>query len=87
MLHKNSKKARLSIDCTPDERRYIKILAAKEDKTISEYLIGLAREKMPICSKSHIPNKKTRESIEETEKGRGIKKVENLNEFWKSMGI
>ena len=87
MLDKREKKARLSIDCSPEERRYIKMLAAKEDKTISEYLIDLAREKMPHCTYSHMPNKKTVASIEASEKGTGIKKIESLDEFWKSMGV
>lgn len=87
MLNKREKKARLSIDCSQEERRYIKMLAAREDKTISEYLIDLAREKMPHCAHSHIPNKKTIASIEASEKGSGIKKIESMDEFWKSMGV
>jgi hypothetical protein len=85
-MQKRQKKARLSIDCTIDERRYIKMLAAREDKTISEYLVGLARKKMPHCTKNHIPNKKTSSSIEASERGEGIEKVESLDDFWKSIG-
>lgn len=81
------KKARLSVDCSTEERRYIKILAAKEDKTVSEYLIGLAKQHMPRCSMGHQPNAKTAKSIEESEKGKGIERFENLDDFWKSMGI
>lgn len=41
-----SKKARLNIDCSWEERRLIRLLAAKEDKSISQYILGLARQEM-----------------------------------------
>jgi uncharacterized protein (DUF1778 family) len=41
-----SKKARLNIDCSLEERRLIRLLAAKEDKSISQYILGLARREM-----------------------------------------
>ena len=81
------KKARLSVDCSFEERRYIKMLAAREDKTISEYLIGLAKAQMPHCTKSHILNEKTKSSIEESERGEGIEHYDSLDNFWKSMGV
>lgn len=41
-----SKKARLNIDCSLEERRLIRLLAAKEDKSISQYILGLARREI-----------------------------------------
>lgn len=41
-----TKKARLNVDCTLDERRLIRILAAKEDKNISQYILGLIRREL-----------------------------------------
>ena len=70
----HTKKVRLSVDCTNEERRYIKMLAAREDKTISEYLIDLARKQMPKCVLSHTPNAETIRSIEESEQGIGIER-------------
>lgn len=46
MTTNNSKKARLNIDCTPDEKRLIRLLAAKEDKSVSQYILSLARNEM-----------------------------------------
>ena len=43
-------KVRLSIDCSPKERKCIKILAAREDKTISEYLLSLARDRISLLT-------------------------------------
>jgi len=40
----NQKKVRLSIDCTPEERKFIRLLAAMEDKGVAEYLLSLARQ-------------------------------------------
>jgi hypothetical protein len=40
------KKVRLNIDCSLEERRLIRILAAQEDKGISPYLLSLVRREM-----------------------------------------
>jgi uncharacterized protein (DUF1778 family) len=39
MTVNEEKKARLSVDCTLNERRFIKMMAAREDKTISEFIL------------------------------------------------
>ncbi|ADI38552.1 putative uncharacterized protein [Waddlia chondrophila 2032/99] len=80
----NRHKVRLSVDCTEDERMYIKMLAAKEKKTISEFLISLARNRMP---QGKIPNKETQKILRETEEGKNLESHESLRDFWKSMGI
>ena len=41
-----SRKVRLSVDCSPEDRKIIKTLAALEDKTISDYLLSLAKSKI-----------------------------------------
>lgn len=43
------KKARLNIDCSHEERRLIRILAAKEDKSISQYILDLVRREPDFC--------------------------------------
>ena len=81
------KKARLSIDCSTEERRYIKMLAAREEMTISEYLLSSVRKQMPQCTKSHIPNAETIASIQESEQKKGLERFDSLEDFWKSMGV
>jgi hypothetical protein len=80
--HKDHK-VRLSVDCTEEERMYIKMLAAKSRMTISEYLLSLASKEMPRCTRSHVPNEVTaramRDSSEEV--------FESVNDFWEAMGI
>lgn len=41
-----SRKVRLSVDCSPEDRKVIKMLATLEDKTISDYLLSLAKAKI-----------------------------------------
>lgn len=77
-------KVRLSVDCTENERMYIKMLAAREKKTISEFLMSLARSWMP---KGRIPNKETQKILRKTEEGKNLENHESLEDFWKAMGI
>jgi uncharacterized protein (DUF1778 family) len=48
-------KVRLSIDCSPEERKKIKLLATVNEKTISDYLLSLARDKMSQLSQLKTP--------------------------------
>ena len=38
------KKFRLSVDCSADEKRLIRLLAANENKCVGKYLLDLARK-------------------------------------------
>lgn len=80
-------KVRLSVDCTENERMYIKMLAAKEKKTISEYLMTLAREQMPKKIRSKIPNEETEKVLRDTENGKNLVTHKSIQDFWKAMGI
>lgn len=80
-------KVRLSVDCTEDERMYIKMLAAKEKKSISEYLLSFPRAKMPKPTKAKKPNKATEKVLRDTEQGKNLESHDSLEDFWKSMGI
>ncbi len=77
-------KVRLSVDCTEDERMYIKMLAAKEKKTISEFLLSLARNWMP---QGRIPNKETQKILREKEECKNLESHKSLEDLWKAMGI
>lgn len=91
-MREHANKARLSIDCTPQEKMYVKMLAAKKQMTISEYFLSFAREEMPQCgghhcSRSHKPNEETAQVLRETKEGKNIESHESLDEFWKAMGM
>ncbi len=86
------KKVRLSVDCTEQERMYIKMIATKNHMTISEYLLSFARKEMPKCGghhckKSHEPNEETAKVLRETDRGENLTEYETLDEFWDSLGF
>ena len=66
------KKVRLAIECTPSERRKMKVFAASEDKTLNEFVLESVRLRLRSCSRSHIPNETTRKALEEVEKDEGL---------------
>jgi hypothetical protein len=89
--HQNPPKARLTIECSLDEKTYIKILAAKKHMTISEYLLSFAREEMPQCAgqhckRSHKPNEETKKALKESREGKG-ETFDSLDDFWQAMGM
>jgi hypothetical protein len=79
-------KVRLSVDCTEEERMYIKILATRNGMTISEYLLSIVRKEMPKCTRSHEPNEETEEALRESLKEEG-EIFESVNDFWDAIGI
>ncbi len=86
------KKVRLSVDCTEQERMYIKMIATKNHMTISEYLLSFARKEMPKCGghhckKIHEPNKETAKVLMETDRGENLTEYETMDEFWDSLGF
>lgn len=83
--HKNHHKVRLSVDCTEEERMYIKMLATKSHMTISEYLLSFARKEMPKCTRGHEPNKETQKALKEAQEEEET--FESVDEFWDAMGM
>lgn len=82
---RHQKKVRLTVECSLDERMYIKMLAAKKHMTISEFLLSSARESMPDTHE-HTPNAETIKALKESRKG-NLKGYKTVDDFWKAMGI
>lgn len=89
-----SEKTRLVLSCTEEEKRYIKVLAAIENKSISDYLLEKPRKKIPSakcdfsgCSGVHTPNKKTEKVFKDTDAGQNLESHNSLEDFWKAMGM
>lgn len=92
MEYHGHEKVRLSVDCTKQERMYIKMLAARKHITISEYLLNLARNEMPECegnhcSLNHEPNEETAKVLRESEKGENLIEHKSIDEFWSALGF
>lgn len=85
-------KERLVISCTKQEKQYVKLLAAKHNMTMSDYLLSFARKEMPKpcshhCKRNHIPNKETAQVLKETDEGKNLIEYDSLDDFWESLGF
>lgn len=80
-LHHN--KAKVTIDCTIDERAYIKMLAARVHMNLSEFILSYLRKDFPQEKKS---NKVTLDAMRESKEGKGMK-CDSIENFWEKMGI
>lgn len=90
--HNREKTVRLSVDCSEQERMYIKMLSTKNNMTISEYLLSFARKEMPKstlhhCKQTHKPNKETEKVLRDTEAGKNLESHDSLEDFWEAMGM
>ena len=84
----HGEKVKMTIECTLDERIYIKMLAAKSRLTLSEFLLSYVRSDFPKEKKlkEKKPNKTTLDAIQESKEGKGIK-CDSIEDFWKKMGM
>lgn len=84
--HHPQDKVRVVIECTIDERAYIKMLAARKHMTISEYFLSLTKEELS-SKPNKTPNNKTLAAIKELDEEAAGHSFESLDDFWKQMGI
>lgn len=76
-------RAKVTIDCTADERAYIKMLAAKARMNLSEFILSYLRKDFPQDRKT---NKVTLDAMRESKEGKGMK-CESMEDFWEKMGM
>ena len=74
-------KVKVTIECTANERAYIKMLAAKAHLNLSDLILSYLRTDFPKKL-----NKKTIKAHEEALQGGGID-CDSLEDFWHQMGI
>lgn len=80
--YRHRSKAKVTIDCTVDERAYIKMLAARAHMNLSEFVLSYLRKDFP----QEKPNKTTLDAMRESKTKKGIK-CDSLEDFWKQMGM
>ena len=79
--HSHHNKVKVTIECSTNERAYIKMLAAKAHLNLSELILSYLRDDFP-----RKPNRETREAHEEALRGEGVE-CESLEDFWEQMGV
>lgn len=83
------REARLTIDCSSEQKKKIKMLAASREMSITDFMLELVEEKYTWCplGLSHIPNAETIASIKASERGEGVKRFNSMDELFKDLGI
>ena len=81
----STEKVRLAIDCSSEERKYIKMYASYEDMTLNEFVMDCVRERINKCTRSHVPNAETAEALDASERGEGLISFDSIDDFFKSM--
>ena len=84
MTAQHHEKVRVVINCSVEERAYIKMLAARKHMTISEYFLAMAKEE--LSSKSKVPNQTTLAAHQESLDDGGTA-YDSMDDFWADMGI
>ena len=82
--HSHSK-TKITFDCSIEEKTYIKMLAAKANQTLGEFVLSYIRTDFPTNKKKK-PNKKTLAAHKEALKGKGTS-YKNMDDFWADMKV
>lgn len=83
------REARLTIDCSSEQKKKIKLLATAKGMTITGFILQLVEEKYTWCplGLSHLPNAETIASMEASEKGEGVQSFNSVDDLFKDLGI
>jgi len=74
---------KISVDVSEEERTYIKMIAAKNKMTISEYIMSFIRPNLPHAK----PNAETKKAMKDIEKNKNLTRYKNVDDFWADMGL
>jgi hypothetical protein len=80
------KKARITVECSLELRRVIRILAAQNDQSMNDFILSLVEKEQNACyfCENYGPSKKTINAIEQIEKGKNIEQHSSPEAFWES---
>ncbi|MBS0635203.1 MAG: hypothetical protein JSR37_07050 [Verrucomicrobia bacterium] len=73
---------KVTFECSEEERVYIKMLAARERKTISELVLSYMRPDFP-----HEPNQETQKAILDSRGKKNLEHAKSTDDFWEQMGV
>jgi hypothetical protein len=83
----HNNKVKLTVECSLDERVYIKSLAAKKHMTISEFMLSYVRKEMPTHRRNQEPNEETKQAMRDVDEEKDLGYAKTVEEFWSEMGI
>jgi hypothetical protein len=79
-------RSRLSIDIPIEERLWLKIFAAGQNRSINDFVLSCIRAHMP-CNLKHTPNTKTAADLHESETGKGVISFKSPLEMFNYLGL
>ena len=81
----SGKKVRLAIECSSEERKFIKMFAAHEDKTINDFVLECVRLRVYKCAHPHVPNKTTKAAMREADHKKDLNSYSSIDDFLQSL--
>lgn len=80
------KRARITVECSLEQRRMIRILAAQNDQSMNDFIMSLVEKEQKACHfcETYGPSKKTIKAIEQLEKGEDVEHHASPQAFWDS---
>lgn len=74
---------KISVDVSEEERIYIKMIAAKNKMTISEFIMSFVRPNIPHSE----PNAETKKAMKDIKENNNLTRYKNIDDFWTDMGL
>ena len=82
----DSRRSRLSIDIPTEEQALIKMWAASQKRSISDFVLSCVRERMP-CRLTHEPNDETATTLRESRSEKDVLSFDSPLEMFKYLGL
>lgn len=82
--HSAQERTKVTFDCSLEEKTYIKMLAARANMTLGEFVLSYLRADFP--SKKKRANKTTLAAHKEALEGKGTS-YKTMDDFWADMGV
>jgi hypothetical protein len=79
-------RARITVECSLEQRRTIRILAAQQDKSMNEFILSLVEKEQKACHfcETYGPSEKTIKAIEQLERNEEVEQHDSAEAFWES---
>ena len=85
--HSHAPRIKISVDVSEEERIYIKMIAAKKNMTISEFIMSFVRPNIPRSKTNSKPNAETKKAIKDIKENKNLTRYKTVDDFWADMGL